>query len=302
MLPSNFNQLYYFWIIAKAGSISGAAKRLLLNQSTLSLQMKQLESSFGKRLLTRSRRGIGLTAEGRLAFDYCDRIFFHAEELIALLKNDRPAAAPVFRLGVSQTVSWKRAVEAIHRVKASSPGISVRVSTRSSEELQESLERHMLDLVLSDIDLSVRLGKDYQSRLAASTPLFFVATPELKARMRSFPSGLSLLPLLLRSPSNPVRKAAEEFLQRNGVTADIQAEAENPDLLRILAVQGDGAGLLDAASVEMDLRQGRLVKLHRAPVGIREDVWFTCARQENAQPAVRKSVAALMRRFAFQQP
>lgn len=299
MLPANFNQLYYFWVIAKAGSISSAAKRLLLNQSTLSLQMKQLEASFGKRLLTRSRHGVGLTGEGKLAFDYCERIYVHAEELVALLKDDRPSAAAVFRLGVSQTVSWKRAVEVIRLIKSSGRDISVRISTRSSEELQERLERHMLDLVVSDIDLSVRLGRDYKSRLAASTQLYFVAAPEIKARMRTFPSGLTRVPLLFRSPSNPVRKEAEHFLQRKGITPNIQAEVENPDLIRILAVQGEGAGLMDVADADMDLAQGRLVKLHRDPVGIRENVWFTCNRQAKALPVLQKAMDALMGRFSF---
>lgn len=299
MIPANFNQLYYFWVIAKAGSISSAAKRLLLNQSTLSLQMKQLEASFGKRLLTRSRHGVGLTGEGKLAFDYCERIYVHAEELVALLKDDRPSAAAVFRLGVSQTVSWKRAVEVIRLIKSSGRDISVRISTRSSEELQERLERHMLDLVLSDIDLSVRLGRDYKSRLAASTQLYFVAAPEVKARMKTFPSGLTRVPLLFRSPSNPVRKEAEHFLRRKGITPNIQAEVENPDLIRILAVQGEGAGLMDVADADMDLAQGRLVKLHRDPVGIRENVWFTCNRQAKTLPALQKAMDALMGRFSF---
>ena len=38
-----FFELYYFWIIAKSGSISAATSRLLLNQSTLSQQLQQLQ-------------------------------------------------------------------------------------------------------------------------------------------------------------------------------------------------------------------------------------------------------------------
>lgn len=299
MIPANFNQLYYFWIIAKTGSITAAAKRLLLNQSTLSLQMKQLEAAFGKRLLTRSRHGVGLTEEGKQALDYCERIYSHAEELVALLKGDRPAAGPVFRLGVSQTVSWKKAAEVIHLVKSAERGISVRISTRSSEELQAGLERHMLDLVMSDVDLASRLGKDYKSRLASSTELFFVAAPELKGRMKAFPSGLARIPLLLRSPSNPVRKAAEHFLHRRGITPDVQAEVENPDLIRILAVQGEGAALMDPAAVDSDLKQERLVRLHRSPIGVKEYIWFSCGRRETAQPAVKRVLGALMNRFEF---
>src|SRR3989338_7382848 len=105
MVPANFNKLYYFWVIAKMGSISSAAKRLLLNQSTVSLQLKQLEAALGKRLLSRSRHGTSLTDPGKLAFEYCERIFVQAEELLAALRSDRSASTSVFRLGVSQTFS-----------------------------------------------------------------------------------------------------------------------------------------------------------------------------------------------------
>src|ERR1051326_5707504 len=75
MLPVNFNHLYYFWVITKAGGISAARGQLLLSQSTLSLQIKQLERSVGRRLFWRGRHGMTLTADGKLAFDYCERIF-----------------------------------------------------------------------------------------------------------------------------------------------------------------------------------------------------------------------------------
>lgn len=299
MLPANFNQLYYFWVIAKAGSISAAAKQLFLNQSTLSLQMKQLETALGKPLLTRSRRGVGLTQEGRLAFEYCERIFVQAEELVALLREGRPGPA-TFRLGVSQTISWQKALEVINHLESFGDAVSVRIQTRSSEELQERLERQMLDMIVSDLDLSVRMGKNFQSRLVSSTELYFLGRANLKKKMRVFPSGLGKIPLLLLSPSNPIRIEADHYLRRNGITANVQAEIENPDIIRILAVQGAGAALMDTAAAGMDLKQGRLVKLHKNPIGIREKLWFICGRQQKSQPLTQKILDGLMDSFSFQ--
>ncbi len=116
MLPANFNQLYYFWTVARTGSISEAARRLLLNQSTVSLQMKQLESALGTRLMTRGRPGTALTERGRLAFEYCDRIFGHSEEMLSLLRGGAAAFSPQFRLGVSQSVPRSRVLELADRL------------------------------------------------------------------------------------------------------------------------------------------------------------------------------------------
>lgn len=299
MVPANFNQLYYFWIIGKSGSISGAAKRLLLNQSTVSLQLKQLEGALGHRLVTRGRQGVALTETGRLAFDYCERVFGHATELLSILRDPRPAAVPVFRLGVSQTISRDKVLSVASFLRKAAPGVRVKIVSRSSEELEIRLERRMLDLVVSDIDLAVRLGRDYQSRLVSTVPLHFVASPAALRTCGSFPASLRSLPLLLSAPENPTRKQVDRYLVRLGIVPNIEVESESPDLLRIMALEGRGAAIVDPAGVRADLARRRLVLLHRRPIGIRENLWFVAAPRRETDAHRRGLIAALMDRFAL---
>ena len=48
----NFRHLYYFWVVAKEGSITRAAERLGLAIQTVSTQLTLLEQAFGKALFT----------------------------------------------------------------------------------------------------------------------------------------------------------------------------------------------------------------------------------------------------------
>ena len=59
MLNLNYHHLYYFWTVARLGSITGAARELNLAQPTLSAQIAQLERRCGCRLLTRGPWGRG---------------------------------------------------------------------------------------------------------------------------------------------------------------------------------------------------------------------------------------------------
>lgn len=296
MLPANFNQLFYFWTVAKTGSISAASRRLLLNQSTVSLQMKHLEASLGITLLSRGRPGANLTEPGRLAFDYCDRIFAHSEEMLALLRSGSSRVAPQFRLGISQSVPREKILAVTGILKALAPQISVRILSRSSEELESRLERRMLDLVVSDLDLSVRMGRAWRSRLAWNTPLYFVAAPRFKTGSSQFPRVLASVPLLLRAPENPVRKAVDNYLAARGIVPDIRAEVEDPELIRTMTLRGEGAAIIDPASVKSELARGRLVKLHSRPVEIRENVWLICAQQPSARKPIQAALDALMAR------
>src|SRR5271154_1657449 len=63
--------LRYFIAVAEEGSLTVAAeKRLHTAQPSLSRQMRDLELELGVKLLTRSARGIDLTAAGRVFLDH----------------------------------------------------------------------------------------------------------------------------------------------------------------------------------------------------------------------------------------
>lgn len=58
----NYNHLYYFWRIAHLGSVSKAGMELGLSQSTVSAQLKSLETEMGERLYERRGRSIGASS------------------------------------------------------------------------------------------------------------------------------------------------------------------------------------------------------------------------------------------------
>ena len=61
---------YYrvFYETARFNSFSTAAQRLYVSQSAISQCIQQLEKDLGVRLFFRTRKGISLTAEGKILF------------------------------------------------------------------------------------------------------------------------------------------------------------------------------------------------------------------------------------------
>lgn len=62
-------QLKVFKEVVDAGSITQAAKRLYISQSSVSVQIKKLESQFATQLIMRTNHGIELTQAGRILYD-----------------------------------------------------------------------------------------------------------------------------------------------------------------------------------------------------------------------------------------
>jgi LysR family transcriptional regulator, transcriptional activator of nhaA len=300
MVPVNFNQLYYFWVVTRSGSISLAAKRLLLTQSTLSVQMKQLESALGKKLLERDRRGAYPTPDGRHCADYCERIFPHAEELLSTLREDRPAK-PILRFGVLPAVSRRKIMAVAAFARALCPGLTVKVRSAAAPDLRSGIERRTLDIVLSDLDMAPLLSVKVRSRLLARVPHYFIGTPEIKRRMGAFPRGLARIPLLLRTPGNPVRKALDEFLEIRGLSSTVHSEIDDPDFLRAMASAGEGACLMEVDLLRKEFASGRLVKLSSRPV-VSEPYWLLASLRRHPHQQVERVIAGLMSRFRLTPP
>ncbi len=299
MIPVNFNHLYYFWVIAKEGSFSAAQKRLFLTQSALSLQIQRLERALGKKLLDRGRHGASLTPDGKLAFEHCERMFPATEDLLERWRTGRPPSPPALKLGMTGTISREILLRILEFVRRASPENRVHVFSGQTEDLQNRLARRTVDLVVSDVDFSPGMGPDFRSRLVARLPLFFVASPRVRDKVRRFPRDLARVPLLLRGPENPLRKEVDHFLYEKKISPPIEAELEDADFLLTLLLQGRGAAVLDSVTLETFLRRRQLAKLHRKPLSLRQNIWFVYRRHHREEPALQRAMDILMDTFEF---
>ena len=299
MIPLNYHQLYYFWTIAKTGSFKGATESLLLAVSTLSLQIAQLEKSLGMRLFDRGRRGVVLTPQGRLVYEHCEKIFTEGESLISTVRKGPQAVAPVLRLGVQESISAWIVLKLLDFVAAVEPCVKVSVLGGSQAELQDRLRKHALDAVVANFDYSVALGHDFTSRLVTKIPISFVGTPKIKRQIRRFPKDLAHVPLLVRTVENPIRRATDAYLREHRVKPRIEIEIENTLLIRLLALQGRGAAIIDTLTVNDDLKSRRLVKLHGPATKMEEYIWLLYNSRPKSNPALSRVMTGLAQEFSI---
>lgn len=71
-LLSNYHNFYE---VARCGSISKAAQQLFISQPALSKSIKKLEEALNVRLFIRSSKGVILTPEGKLLWEYVQKAF-----------------------------------------------------------------------------------------------------------------------------------------------------------------------------------------------------------------------------------
>ena len=96
----NYEAYKYFYQVAINKSISKAALALNVSQPAVTWQIKSLEEVIGITLFTRTKRGVTLTEEGKVLFNYVDKgieAFTNGQNALTNLRNLKPLKIFKFR-------------------------------------------------------------------------------------------------------------------------------------------------------------------------------------------------------------
>ncbi len=289
-LDLNYHHLYYFWICAKAGRVTAAAKELHLSQSALSLQLKSLERALGRILFNRTRSGLELTSGGKTVFEHCEKIFAHGAALSAALRGGPGSSPTVIRLGVSSALGREAAMTFIERL-AGIENSMVTVYVGPREDIRERLARRKLDIAVTGADMTKDLGAGFQGRRVGTLPINFMASPERARALGEFPRKGQEVPMLFRTEDYAPRHEVERFLRERGVIPVTVAESEDADILQTLARQGRGVVALHRTAAQADLVSGALVRVGPAQTGLQHEIWVVTPSRESLDPVVRQAIA-----------
>lgn len=247
----NYKQLYYFWNVAKAGSIARASESLHLTPQTLSGQIGELERNLNTKLFHRVGRRLELTEAGKLARSRADDIFQIGKELESLLHHLPNGGEIVFRIGLADVIPKSIAYRLLAPAIQLNDPIRIICQEDKQERLFAQLAIHKLDLVISDRPLPNEFSvKGYNHPLGHSDIDFF-ATQELAARYsRSTTQSLHAAPLLLPTSNTLLREALDHWFSEHGVQPRIVGEFDDTALMK--AFGQAGAGIFPAPTVIAD--------------------------------------------------
>jgi len=138
--------LRYFVAVAEEGSLTLAAeKRLHTAQPSLSRQIRDLEYEVGVQLMSRSVRGVELTAAGRVFLDHARLALTQADTAKEAARRAAQPAKPTFALGclTGKEIDWLP--EAMRILHDELSNIDVTVSSQNSPDLADALMQGRLD-------------------------------------------------------------------------------------------------------------------------------------------------------------
>ena len=282
----NYHHLFYFWTVAREGTVTAAAEVLRVSQPALSTQIRMLEANLGEKLFRRSGRRLALTEAGRVAFRYADEIFTLGREFQSELKG-RPTGRPLrLVVGVSDVLP-KLMVHRLLRPALKLPE-SLRLSCRESglPSLLGALFSHELDLVLSDAPHPSRSGTRAFNHLVGECGLEFFGAPSLlRKHRRAFPACLDGAPILLPSEGTRMRLALERWFEEKGIRPVVAGDFDDSALLKTFGAEGEGFFAAPSA-IATDTEGTYKVKRIGSADGLVERVFAVSTERKLVHPAV----------------
>lgn len=281
----NYHHLHYFWRVATVGNLTRVAQELHVSQSALSSQIRQLEDSMGQPLFDRSGRRLRLTEWGQRVLAYAEDIFSKGEELASLVQRGTVPEVQVIRVGVLSTMS-RNFVDAFLAPLLPDTGVRLVLQSRGIAELLDSLASHTLDVVLSNINVTVNPKRIWQSQVIARQPVSVVGPAERKPRSH-FPRGYQEMRWILPSPPSEIRSGFDAFCSSHQFEPDIQAEVDDMAMLRLLARDSGALAILPRVVVRDEIRRNELMEYMALPM-ITENFYAITVQRSYQPPALRE--------------
>lgn len=145
-----------FAAIADLRSFTRAASVLRRQQSTISLQIRRLETQIGERLLDRSPQGVALTAEGEAFLEYARKILDLNDEIISRVRE--PKMHGIVRLGAPEDFATRHLPNVLSRFAQTYPDVALEVTCDLTMNLIDQHKSGAFDLALIKRERSLEIA------------------------------------------------------------------------------------------------------------------------------------------------
>ena len=242
--------------VADSGNISVAAKNLYISQSAVSQSIKQLETALQARLFARNPRGVTLTGEGQMLYQYVRS----ALGLLATGEDKLTQAQQLLLgtlvIGASDTVTsffLTPYLDAFHRKY---PGIRLKIVSGRSAKVLSMLKSGAVDIAFA----SSPMDSAMDCWPCFSTHSVFVAGHEYPCDFDHVYSyaEIAQFPLILLERKASSRIFLEQEFLKAGISLTPEIELSSRSLLVSLSRIGLGVAGVTQEFVEKELESGEI--------------------------------------------
>ena len=252
-----FRNMKTFLKVSDLQSFTKAAEELGYSQSTVTVQIKQLEEELGVLLFERIGKNVKLTEQGRV-FRSQAREIVHAVEQLRSTMGETEQIRGSLRVGTVDSLCSKRVPYILQECRKHCPLVETVVRTGSNETLYDMVQKNEVDLIYF-LDRR-QFRDDWVKVMEQEEPAHFVAASGHPLTNEGFVTLTELLaePLLLTERGMSYRRSLEIAVAMEELELRPVLELANTDVLVNLVIHNAGVAYFPDFITEEHVEAGEL--------------------------------------------
>lgn len=256
--------------VAELGSVTKAAEEMGFVQSTVSMQIRQMESELGYPLFDRIGKRVSLTALG-------EEFLASAYEMVNIMdraaaKKDSSEMRGTLRIGVLESLLFSNLLEVLPQFKEKFPKVDLRLKMGQMGELIQQLKQNQLDLVYLSSDLNT--DRELTCCCRRQEKIVFICSPEhpFAGKKKVSREELFTEAFVVTERTGLCYGRLRTLAAQCGATVSDSVEVDSTVAIVELVRKGMGVAFLPEYSVAKHIKAGTLSKI---PADIPEQTYFS---------------------------
>jgi LysR family hca operon transcriptional activator len=238
--------LRYFVAVVEEGSLTIAAERRLhTSQPSLGRQIRDLEYQVGAELLSRSVRGVELTAAGKAFLDHARLALAQVDAAVEAARRAAQPAKKTFAIGFQTGHEMNWLPRAMHVLRDELKNLDITVSSDYSPDLAEALLRGRLDVAFLRVEPTFDLGYE----VVDHEPLIVLMPSDHRLTSREAIHPREFVGEIFIGGSKKaavLRAVTEDYLRRSGLDIKLDHGVDSASMAVSLVASMRGLALMPA--------------------------------------------------------
>lgn len=231
-----------FYVVAKNKHMTRASEELHISQPAISQSIKKLEDQLGGTLFLRSNKGMELTEEGKMFYEYVKG----ALELIGNAENEftsfKDLSKGEIKVGCSTTLTKLILMDALENFHKDYPNININIVNGLTSNLINDLKLGKLDFVIFN-ESNVKENNLYLEKIKELKQGFVYNPDYYTDNVKTF-SDLNKLLLILQNGESNSRKLLDYIALQEHVKLIPRMEVVSQELISEFTNIGLGVGFV----------------------------------------------------------
>ncbi|RQO62079.1 LysR family transcriptional regulator [Paucibacter sp. KBW04] len=245
-------QLKSFFVVARLGSVTLAAKQLGLSQPTVTTQIRALEELYGVELFHRSSGRLNISDAGVRLLPLVDQLLQQEINVEFALRNAGEPQQGSLRLGATAPYYI---LDIVQRYRQRFPLVDISIGAGNSRQMIDALQEYRVDLATSShLETDPRL---HRIELGSDPLVLVLHRNHPLAQLEAVPlAALADCLLLSRERGSKTRQLSEDMLAAAGVQPQASMEIASREALREAVIRQMGVCVFarNEVSVHPELR------------------------------------------------